>query len=512
MHVLYLKPWYEFTPLVPVGAAVLAWRFKIWQMITGRRAPGAMTWAALGLLSVGWGLMTVQFWWPKDFPIDVALGEAAGAVLLLAGVATFLLDDAPAGYRPRPSEWWAGIALLGLNWALLSSGVVLGSPWLGMISFWELLAAVALLAGGWPVLRAAAPALIFLLLIVPPPMNLDGKLVLTLQDKTSWFASHILDRMGVLHFRDGNAFDVGGRQFFVDRACSGINSLFSTTAVVLFCVLFFGCHWLRTFLLFLAVVFWVMVANITRVTLIAWLDTKFGIDLTKDGWDWSKRCFFQHTILGFVLFAAILGLMYSTNRFLMFLATTVRWGKAEAFVDDEPLIPAGDQPQWSMSWSLLAPVICAYGIVALFQLGEMQLGAAVSESKVVKSFNTWTVEDMPERIGPWERQKDSTFDSRDSDNPFGAHSRTWQYKFVGTGLTGIISFDYPFPEWHDLRGCYKGIGWTEEKSDSFAPKDGRARVWNVFGSKSPSNSRNAGTGGSPNSTRRASRSRSMCRV
>jgi exosortase len=410
MHVLHLKPWYEFTPLVFVGAGVLAWHGKIWQLIR-------------------------------------------------------------EGHRPGPKAWTVGMAMFVGNWVMLTTAVMLDSPWLGMVSFWELLATVALLAGGWTVLRAAVPALIFLLLLVPPPMNLDGRLVLALQDKTSWFGSHILDRLDVLHFRDGNSFDVGGRQYFVDRACSGINSLFSTIAVTLFCVLYFGAHWLRIILLFCAVVFWVMVANITRVTLIAWLDSKFGIDLTKDGWDWSKRCFYQHTILGFVLFAMILGLMYSTNQLLKFLATTVRWGKAEVAPSDDLPPPAEEAPPRTWGWAKLAPAMACYGLLAVFQFGERQLGAVVSESEQVKSFNNWTIDDMPEYIGGWSRQKDSKFDVRDSDNPFGAHSRTWQYK-SNTGLVGIISFDYPFPEWHDLRLCYESIGWVRDKSDVLEPKDG----------------------------------------
>ena len=137
-------------------------------------------------------------------------------------------------------------------------------------------------------LRATVPALIFLLLVIPPPMNLDGKLVLGLQGLTSKISSQILDRIGTLHFLDGNTVEVGVKSYFVDKACSGINSLFSTIAVTLFCVLYFGAHWLRTVCLFMAVVFWVVVANVTRVTLIVWLDRRFGIDLSKEQWDWAQ--------------------------------------------------------------------------------------------------------------------------------------------------------------------------------------------------------------------------------
>ena len=65
--------------------------------------------------------------------------------------------------------------------------------------------------------------------------------------------------------RDGNAFEVAGKSFFVDKACSGINSLYSTLAVTWFCILFF---WRRLdankVFLNLAAVFWVLIANITR--------------------------------------------------------------------------------------------------------------------------------------------------------------------------------------------------------------------------------------------------------
>src|SRR5262249_3268828 len=46
------------------------------------------------------------------------------------------------------------------------------------------------------------------------------------------------------------------------------------------------------------------------------------------------------------------------------------------------------------------------------------------------------------------------------------HSRTWTYgSRRGTRVT--LSLDYPYPEWHNLRICYEGIGWTVEADDDF---------------------------------------------
>src|SRR5439155_20149893 len=127
--------------------------------------------------------------------------------------------------------------------------VALRCAWLGMVSFWELLAAVAVLARGWSVLVAAVPALAYLLLVVPPPFNLDAKLDDALQRVTSRAGSRVLDYLPVLHYLGGNTFEIGEKRYFVDTACSGINSLFSTLAVTLFYLIWTRAHWLRAVLL-----------------------------------------------------------------------------------------------------------------------------------------------------------------------------------------------------------------------------------------------------------------------
>jgi hypothetical protein len=150
----------------------------------------------------------------------------------------------------------------------------------------------------------------------------------------------------------------------------------------------------------------------------------------------------------------------------MFLGTTIRWGERAQFLpDDEPTPTGGDQAR-QIGWGMVVPALCAYGVLFIFQAGEIQLGALGSESEQVKYYNSWDKSYLPETLGAGWVQGDSNFQKRDSDNPYGAHSRTWKYRNK-QGLNGLISFDYPFPEWHDLRYCYTSAGWAMEKTDTF---------------------------------------------
>jgi hypothetical protein len=65
---------------------------------------------------------------------------------------------------------------------------------------------------------------------------------------------------------------------------------------------------------------------------------------------------------------------------------------------------------------------------------------------------------------------------------FGDHSRTWRYQNQRGNLVAVLSFDYPFPSWHDLRSCYTMTGWTLAETEHFThPLDGNSNnlacVW-----------------------------------
>src|SRR5439155_1376873 len=84
-------------------------------------------------------------------------------------------------------------------------------------------AALPQAAGGRKLVRAVLPAIVLLLLVIPPPFGLDNRLVNGLQTLTSKCGNYILDYLGVLHLPSGNLIEVAGKRYFVEEACSGIN-------------------------------------------------------------------------------------------------------------------------------------------------------------------------------------------------------------------------------------------------------------------------------------------------
>jgi exosortase len=422
--------------------------------------PLAATAAVLGLAHLPMLIAFGRQLWLRPhyqlFPLVIA-----GAAVLARPAWRLAVGGSPA---PSAAARRAGAALLGLNWLLLAAALVIDSPWLAGVAAWELLVAVAVLAGGWPVLRAALPALAYLLLIVPPPLNLDGRLVGALQTLTAKCSSRVLDYVGVFHTLSGHTVEVAGKSYFVEEACSGIHSLLSVLAVTLFYVLWAHCHWLRAVLLGLAAVFWVVAANIARIVAIVYVDARWKVDLSQGAW---------HFVFGFVLFALTLAVLASTDRLLLFLGTAVRWGGWPSEAEPEAAAAPAEGPaaRAPPGWAAAAPALAAYGALVLFQAGELGPGGGglFGDSPLVAYYNGFGPADLPERVGPWVRQPDATFEARDRDNPldpFGAHSRAWRYQKDG-GLTAVVSFDYPFPMWHDLRGCYRTTGWTVESSETF---------------------------------------------
>ena len=214
------------------------------------------------------------------------------------------------------SRWWLRGVLLAVSCGVLVSAVLLSSPWpagiAAMLALWSLAYGI----GGSPLVACLWRAWFFLWLAVPLPLGLDRQLILYLQTVATRWASQTLDLLGYRHLVAGVVIELPGQSFLVEEACSGIHSLFAALACVVFYLLLVHRGFVRSVLLILATVCWVVVANAVRVTLVTMLSTKWGLPVTEG---------FLHAFLGAAVFAAVLGVVVSTDRLLLFLVPAKRF-------------------------------------------------------------------------------------------------------------------------------------------------------------------------------------------
>lgn len=387
--------------------------------------------------------------------------------IVIAGAVVLLWPALKWFSVARAGNTKVSFGLVAASWLFLAVAILFYSPTIAMAGWLLLLASVPIAIGGTPLLVRCLPALGLLLLIVPPPLTLDGKLVIGLQRLMAWFSSRLLDFVGVYHsMAPGTVvINIAGKAYLVEEACSGIHSLLSVLACTLFYVLWFKIHWLRATLLMLAAVFWVLIANVIRVFCITYFGSRFGINLGS-GW--------KHEVLGILLFGLALALLFSTDRFLMFLGNSdplrprtlppsgysgQNWRAAAAELFSRPAV-----------WFRSLGVAGAFGLLLLPQAAEFQLllmQVPYSGSAMSKFYSSIDASAVPAAPAGW-KFEEFKLSSRGVGNPFGEFSREWHYKLGSRAA--VLSLDYPYPEWHDLRMCYYSGGWgmvpgTLEKID-----------------------------------------------
>lgn len=375
-------------------------------------------------------------------------------------------------------------ALAGLAWVLLALAILLPSPGLSPVAALVLLLSGAFSLGGRSLVRCLLPAWLLLWLAVPLPGQFDSKLVASMQRLVSSSASQVLEVLGVLHARSGDVLEVGGRQLLVEEACSGIHSLLPVLACTLF---WLGWHRrpLAHSLLLLAAVFpWVLVGNVGRIVAVATLDGRVGIDLGQ-GWG--------HEALGFVLFAVMLGLVWSTDHWLLFLTSLLNLLKPRnrrvrfSYFDDgveNPLAltseedvekpsalptsppehaPNPDQPLPRRTLVLTAwPVLTAFALLAVTQsvlLAQSRASITFSVAlpdETVLALDALGETALPGRFGPWQRQGFEVSE-KPADYWLGRYCRQWQYR--AGERAALLAIYYPFVGWKEVAGCYDNQGW-----------------------------------------------------
>lgn len=126
--------------------------------------------------------------------------------------------------------------------------------------------ALVLALGGWPLLRVAYPAVIFLLFMLPLPSSLNQWLAQPLQKLATMGSVSLLQLFGLPVMSEGNVIIIGATPLEVARACNGLSMLLSfVTLIAATVILVQRPAWERVVLMLSAVPI-ALVSNILRIT------------------------------------------------------------------------------------------------------------------------------------------------------------------------------------------------------------------------------------------------------
>jgi exosortase len=338
-------------------------------------------------------------------------------------------------------------SLLGLTFAVL-----FWSPWAGAVVFFPAAVAVLWGWGGSGLLEKMTPALIMLLTIIPPPLGLDVRLGLFLRSVATVLSSRLLDLAGVIHSVDGNVIELPQRKLLVEEACSGINSVIFVTAFTVFFLLWKRRAIWYFFICLLAALAFVVMGNVVRIALGAWLMYYDGIDILT-GW--------KHEMLSVVLVVIYVVLVMSLEHLFS-------RGKKEPAPAAIPPAAGGGHGLIVPRWAFVAAVPFAIlGAFSTWRAYAKFTEASEPIRAANETFQRGITFSIPERIGDWSRS-DTAPPAITKIETLGLSTVCWN--FERPGMSAVVAFDYPIWRYHDVTDCYISTGWKPTRRELLTPE------------------------------------------
>jgi len=193
----------------------------------------------------------------------------------------------PLQARPRPLLGY-GLLVAALGLRVVAAGLLFHQ--LDAVSLLVSLLAVCLVAGGWPLLRRAGPALAFLAFMVPLPYELERNVGQPLKTTATVCSTYLLQTLGQPAVRDGNVILIDEVRLGVVDACSGLKMLMTFAAFSVAAVFLMERTRFEKLMVLLGIVPIAIASNVLRITATGlsyvWISDPKVTDLLHDlhGW------------------------------------------------------------------------------------------------------------------------------------------------------------------------------------------------------------------------------------
>lgn len=174
----------------------------------------------------------------------------------------------------QPS-WW-GLVPIVAGEALKLAGARYYVEWLAGISLIPSLAGIALVVGGWPLLRRAWPAIVFLFFMVPLPYQLEVAVGQPLQRVGTLASNYILQTLGLTSVAEGNVIVLDHARIGVVEACNGLGMIFMFAAFTTGAAFVLERPVVDKVLILLSTLPIALAANVLRITTTAVLHETVG--------------------------------------------------------------------------------------------------------------------------------------------------------------------------------------------------------------------------------------------
>jgi exosortase len=203
--------------------------------------------------------------------------------------------------RVHWSQW--GFAFLGMGLLLHLAGAFLYVNWFDTVSLISSLFGVALLLGGWPMLRWAWPAIAFLFFMMPLPYRIEVAMAGPLRDVATTTSTYALQTLGFPAIQEGTNIYLKDlpQPLQIAPACSGLGMLLVFFTVSTAMVLVIERDWIDKSVILLSAIPIAIIANIVRITLTGILYHFAQSDLAKK---------FFHDWAGYLMMCVALGILW----------------------------------------------------------------------------------------------------------------------------------------------------------------------------------------------------------